>query len=57
MRISGNEPSSVILAKQCRFKSWKMIAQKGHNKLKLNGMVKLPHKITISIYSNQLLYL
>ena len=28
MRISGTEPSSVILAKQSRFKSWKVISEK-----------------------------
>ena len=46
MHISGTEPSSVILshrqwslAKQCNFKSWKVMSQKCRNKLKPMGMV------------------
>ena len=33
MRISGTEPSSVILSQNSSFKSWKEIAKKCQNKL------------------------
>ena len=36
MRISGTDPSLVILY---QFKSWKVMSQKGLNKLKPKGMV------------------
>ena len=39
MRISGNEPSSVILGKTKWFQKLKMIAKKCQNKLKPKGMV------------------
>ena len=39
MRISGNEPSSVILRKTKWFQTLKMIAQKYQIKLKPKGMV------------------
>ena len=39
MRISGTEPSSVILSQTSSLKSWKVITKKCKNKLKLKGMV------------------
>ena len=39
MRISGNEPSSVILSETMLIQKLKMIAQKFQNKVKPNGMV------------------
>ena len=39
MRISGIEPSSVILGKQKKFKSWKVMPQKCQIKLMPKGMV------------------
>ena len=39
MRISGTEPSSVILSQKCTFKNWKEMSQTYQNKLKLKGMV------------------
>ena len=40
MRISGKEPSSVILSQTKWFQTLKMIAQKCQIKLKPNGMVQ-----------------
>ena len=34
MRISGTESSSVILSQTCSIKSWKVMSEKGLNKLK-----------------------
>ena len=40
MRISGTEPSSVIISKTCSIKSWKVMTTKSaKNKLKPKGMV------------------
>ena len=39
MRISGTEPSSVILSQRKYFKKLKMYAQKCQNKVKPNGMM------------------
>ena len=40
MRISGTEPSSVILSQICGLKGWKeMTKKKSQNKLKPKGMV------------------
>ena len=39
MRISGNEPSSVILSQKKWFQTLKMIARKCQIKVKPNGMV------------------
>ena len=39
MRISGTEPSSVILNQKTSFKSWKEMTQKYKNKLKPKKMV------------------
>ena len=39
MRISGNEPSSVIVRKNSIFKSWKEMSQTYQNKMKPEGMV------------------
>ena len=39
MRISGNEPSSVILGKTDKFKSWKRLSERAKNKMKPKGMV------------------
>ena len=39
MRISGTEPSSVILSQRKKFKKLKMYAQKSQNKVKPKGMV------------------
>ena len=39
MRISGNEPSSVILRQTKRFQKLKMLTRKCQNKLKPKGMV------------------
>ena len=39
MRISGTEPSSVILSQKCIFKNWKEMSQTYQNRLKLKGMV------------------
>ena len=39
MRISGNEPSSVILSQTMQLKNWKVMTQKYLNKLKPKGMV------------------
>ena len=39
MRISGTEPSSVILSKTKQFKKVKRDAKRCRNKLKQNGMV------------------
>ena len=39
MRISGTEPSSVILSQTQHFKKMKSDAQKGRKKLKPKGMV------------------
>ena len=38
MRISGTEPSSVILSQMKQFKSWKVMLQKCQIKLKPKGM-------------------
>ena len=47
MRISGTEPSSVILRQKSSLKV-ELMPQKCQIKLKPKGMVKLTHKITIS---------
>ena len=39
MRISGTEPSSVILSQKWIFKNWKEMSQTYQNKLKPKGMV------------------
>ena len=39
MRISGTEPSSVILSQTKKFQKLKIDAQKCQNKLKPKGMV------------------
>ena len=39
MRISGTEPTSVILSQRKLFKKLKMYAQKCQNKVKPKGMV------------------
>ena len=39
MRISGTEPSSVILSQTGSLISWKVITKKCQNKLKPKGMV------------------
>ena len=39
MRISGTEPSSVILSQIMQFQKFKIYAQKVLNKLKPKGMV------------------
>ena len=39
MRISGTEPSSVILSQTCSIKSWKVMTKKFQNKRKPKGMV------------------
>ena len=45
MRISGNEPSSVILSQTKWFQTLKMIARKCQIKLNPKGMVT-SHKVT-----------
>ena len=52
MRISGIEPSSVILSQTYTLKSWKVMTKQCQNKLKPKGMVLLTHKSTISINLN-----
>ena len=42
IRISGTEPSSVILSQKSSFKIWKVLSQKCLNKLKPKGMVYNP---------------
>ena len=39
MRISGTEPSPVILSQRMLFKKLKMYAKKFQNKVKTKGMV------------------
>ena len=39
MRISGTEPSSVVLSQRSNFKSWKEMSQTCQNKVKLKVMV------------------
>ena len=39
MRVSGTEPSSVVLSQRSNFKSWKEMSQTCQNKLKPKGMV------------------
>ena len=39
MRISGIEPSSVLLSQTKLFKSWKKMPRKCQIKLKLKGML------------------
>ena len=45
MRISGTEPSSVILSQICSIKSCKVMTKKCQNKLKPKGMVYKPTKL------------
>ena len=51
MRISGNEPSSVILTQTNVFQMLKIIARKCQEQPKPKGMVQQTHKITISFNS------
>ena len=39
MRISGTEPSSVILSQTMKLKMWKVMTQRCLNKLEPKGMV------------------
>ena len=39
MRISGTEPSSVILSQTCSIKIWKVMTKKCQNTLKPKGVV------------------
>ena len=39
MRISGTEPSSVILSETGSLKSWQVMTKKSQNKLKPKGIV------------------
>ena len=39
MRISGTEPSSVILSQTRNIKNWKAMTKECKNKRKLKGMV------------------
>ena len=39
LRISGTEPSLVILSQRSSLKNWKVMTKKYQNKLKPKGMV------------------
>ena len=45
MRISGTEPSSVILSQTCSIKSWKEMTKKCQIKLKPTGWCNKPTKL------------
>ena len=42
MRISGTEPSAVILSQTCSLKRWKVMNKKCQNKQNQKGMVINP---------------